>query len=147
MLQIAIGVPLMMAAGILSDRVGQRKSFVVAGTVMIAAGLGLLTGFSIWPVVMTASILIGAGFWIYYSLGLAMITQLLPSASDRGKDLGVMNVAATLPQILIPPVGAAVINTLGAGNPGGYKILFLLGAGCVIMAVLLLRSIRSHPAG
>lgn len=147
MLQIAIGVPLMMAAGILSDRAGQRKGFVLAGMVIIAVGLGLLTGFSSWPVVMAASILIGAGFWIYYSLGLAMITQLLPSAADRGKDLGVMNVAATLPQILIPPLGAAVINTLGAGSPGGYKILFLLGAVCVVMAVLLLRAIRSRPAG
>lgn len=140
-LQIVVGVPLMIAAGVLSDRIGRRKPFVIAGSLLIAAGLALLIISSDWPVVAAASVTIGAGFWIFYNLGLAMITQLLPSASNRGKDLGVINIAATLPQIVIPPLGAAVIISLGAANPASYQVLFLSGAVMVMLAVGLMRYI------
>ncbi len=142
MLQIVIGVPLMVAAGILSDRARQRKSFVLAGVLAISAGVALLVGFSSWPMVLLASVTVGAGFWIYYNLGLAMISQMLPSAADRGKDLGVINIAACLPQIIMPPIGAAIVNAAGAANPTGYAILFAIGAGAAGLGVLLLRSIR-----
>ena len=142
MLQIAVGVPLMMAAGILSDRTRQRKHFVLTGTLWMVVGLALLIGFSSWPMVLVASVTIGAGFWVFYSLGLAMITQVLPSASNRGKDLGVINIASTLPQIIMPWVGAGIVNSLGATSHISYQILFLIGAITVVLAVLLLRSIR-----
>jgi MFS family permease len=142
MVQTMVGVPLMMLAGVLSDRVGQRKVFVMVGTFLIAAGLVCLVGFSDWPVVFVAAVMIGAGFWIFYSLGLAMISQILPSASDRGKDLGVINVASTLPQIVMPPVGALIVNSLGSANPLGYKILFVVGALSAMVGILLMRSMR-----
>lgn len=142
MLQIALGVPLMMAAGILSDRIRQRKIFVIVGMVLIGAGLVLLVGFSTWTAVLAASITLGAGFWIFYNLGVAMISQLLPSASDRGKDLGVINIAATLPQIVLPPVGAVIVNRLGLNNPLSYQILFISGIIAVVLAITLLRAIR-----
>ena len=141
-LQIVIGVPLMMVSGMLSDRIRQRKSFVLAGILLIGAGLALLIGFSNWSLVLIASVTIGAGFWIFYSLGLAMITQMLPSASDRGKDLGVINMAATLPQIILPPVGAVVVNALGAANPLSYKMLFVAGAVAAALALWMMRAIR-----
>lgn len=144
MIQIALGVPLMVIAGIFSDRTRRRRPFVLAGTLLIGGGLGLLIGFSSWPVVLVASVILGAGFWVFYSLGLAMITQVLPSASSRGKDLGVINIASTLPQIVMPPIGAMIVNSLGTANPAGYKILFSLGMVSVVLAVLLLRSIREY---
>jgi MFS family permease len=129
MLQIAIGVPLMMAAGVISDRTRRRRDFVLAGIVLISLGLGLLIGFSGWPVVLAASVIIGVGFWIFYSLGLALITQMLPSASNRGK-------------IINPIIGAAIVNNLGASNPVGYKILFSIGAASALLGFLLTRFIR-----
>jgi MFS family permease len=142
MLQIVVGVPAMMAAGVLSDRGGQRKRFVQVGTLLILAGLIGLIAFSGWTPVLIASITIGTGFWIFYSLGMAMISQILPSASDRGKDLGVINIAATLPQIIMPPIGAVIVNRLGTGSPLGYQVLFGIGAAAVILGLLLLRSVR-----
>jgi MFS family permease len=141
MLQIIIGVPVMMAAGVISDRSGQRKRFVLLGTLMIFTGLVALVSFSGWSMVLIASVTIGAGFWIFYSLGLALISQLLPSAADRGKDLGVINIAATLPQILMPPVGALIVNQLGAGTPLGYQVLFAIGAIAVLLGMFLIRSV------
>lgn len=142
MASIAIGVPMMMVAGVLSDRLRRRKVFVILGTALIGLGLALLTGFSNWPVVLMASVIIGAGFNIFYSLGLALISQLLPSASDRGKDLGVINIASTIPQIVLPWVGAAIVNALGPANPLSYQILFVAGLAAALLAIGLMRAIR-----
>ena len=143
-LQIAVGVPLMMAAGVLSDRVGRRKIFVTIGVALIAAGYIVLIFSRSWPWTVAASVTIGAGFWIFYSLGLAMVSQLLPSAADRGKDLGVMNIAATLPQIVMPPIGAAILHSLGDAEPSGYQTLFIIGAVSVFLSIALLRSVRNR---
>lgn len=142
MLQILVGVPVMMGAGILSDCAGQRKPFVRVGVLLIAAGLVLLAGFSNWTMILVASVVIGAGFWVFYSLGLAMISQMLPSASHRGKDLGVINIAAVLPQIIMPPIGAAIINVIGVNAPTGYQIIFLASSASLVAAVWLMRSIH-----
>ncbi len=144
-LQIAVGVPLMMAAGILSDRAGQRKTFVATGIALIGAGYLILIASQSWPMTIVASVTIGAGFWIFYSLGLAMVSQMLPSAADRGKDLGVINIAATLPQMIMPPIGAAIIHSLGDANPASYKILFVIGATAVLLSIALLRTISKKP--
>ncbi len=142
MLQTAIGVPVMLVAGVLSDRSGRRKIFVLLGAILMVAGLVSLICFSSWAMVLVSSVSMGIGFWIFYNLGLAMITQLLPSAADRGRHLGVINIASTLPQVIMPSVGAAIVNAFGVAVPGGYQILFGLGALAVICGILLLRFIR-----
>lgn len=143
-IQIGLGIPLMIAAGVLSDRLARRKEFVWTGGALIGAGLAALVAFSSWGATLAAGVAIGAGFWIAYSLGLALITQILPSASNRGKDLGVMNIASTLPQIAIPPIGAFIVNGLGVTNPVGYKILFGIGILAMAAAMGLLRFIRER---
>jgi MFS family permease len=120
----------------------RRKPFVLAGIIGMGIGLAILVGFSGWWMVMVASVLIGASFWIFYSLGVAMITQKLPSASNRGKDLGVINIASTLPQIIMPLVGAMVVSEFGAENSLSYQILFLIGCVATSLAVILMRSNR-----
>lgn len=144
MLQIAFGVPLMMIVGVISDRLQIRKIFVLIGIILMGSGLILLSAFSYWQWVAVASVTLGMGFWIFYSQGLAMITQKLPSASDRGKDLGVINIGSTLPQIVMPWLGAGVINAFGLDNSLGYRILFLCGVLAVLLSVCLLRSVHSR---
>ncbi len=145
MLQIAVGVPMMMAAGVFSDRLGRRKVFVLAGALAIGVGIALLVFFSNWSMVLVASLIAGVGFWIFYNLGVAMITQMLPSASDRGKDLGVINIAACLPQIVMPPVGAVIINAAGIANPAGYQVLFAIAACSALLGAILLRFFIRRP--
>jgi MFS family permease len=140
MLQIVIGVPLMIAAGVISDRYLRRKPFMLVGIFGMGIGLALLVAFSGWWMVMVASVLIGASFWIFYSLGVAMITQKLPSSSNRGKDLGVINIASMLPQIIMPWVGAMVVNAFGAENNLSYQILFLIGCVAISLAAFMMRS-------
>ena len=68
----------------------------------------------------------------------ALITQVLPGAADRAKDLGVINIANALPQVLAPVLAAAVLG-LGLGYPG----LYLLAAGASVLGSVLVTRIKS----
>ena len=50
-----------------------------------------------------------------------MLTQVLPAASDRAKDLGVINVATALPLVVAPLIAGIVLSTLHS-----YPALFAL---------------------
>ena len=140
--QTAVGVPVMMLAALLSDRLQRRKPFLVAGALLVIACLVGLTVSASWGIVLAATTVIGIGFRFFFSLGQAMATQILPSAADRGKDLGVLNIASTVPQIILPGIGAALLNALGLGAPVGYAILFLAGALCITFGMIPVRFIR-----
>lgn len=140
--QTAVGVPLMMLAAFWSDRLQRRKAFIGAGGLLMIAGLVGMSLSAQWGVVLAAVTVIGVGFRFFFSLGQALATQILPSAADRGKDLGVLNIASTVPQVILPGLGAALLNTLGLGSPVGYAILFGAGAAFIAAGLLLLRQIR-----
>ncbi len=142
-LSTACGVPIMMVAAILSDRLKQRKIFIMGGVALVMGGMILLGVSSTWVVVACAGTMIGVGFSIFYSLGLAMISQILPSSSSRGKDLGVINIASTVPQIILPGIGAAVLGAFNISSPTGFQILFGAGFLFLICGVWMMRNIRS----
>ena len=86
--QTAAGVPLMMLAALLSDRLKRRKAFIAAGGLLVIAGLIGLAVSPAWGIVLIASTAIGVGFRIFYSLGQALATEILPSAASRGQRPG-----------------------------------------------------------
>ena len=140
--QTAVGVPIMMLAALLSDRMQRRKAFVSAGALCVIVGLIGLVVSPGWAAVLIASTVIGAGFRVFYSVGMAMMTQILPSAASRGKDLGVLNIASTVPQIVLPAIGAALLNASGLGSPTGYAVLFISGALFTALGIVLVQFIR-----
>ena len=141
-LQTICGVPLMMLSAILSDRWQRRKIFVSAGICLVLIGLALLILFPDWTMILVAGTAIGVGFSIFYSLGMALISQILPSAANRGKDLGVINIAATIPQIFVPGIAAAVLNSFDSASPTGFQILFLSGGFILSLGIGLIQRIR-----
>jgi hypothetical protein len=65
---------------------------------------------------------------------------VLPAAADRAKDLGVINIATALPQVLGPALAAPIVTYLG-----GYPSLFGLTAAVTVagaVAVVRIRSVR-----
>ena len=124
--------------GILSDRFQRRKIFVViAGTIM-ALGLLIQGLFPIWAIVLVGACLVGLGSGIYTSVDMALITQVLPSAKDRAKDLGVINIASTLPQALAPLLAALLISQFHS-----YPILFTTAALITMLSGILIQPVKS----
>ncbi|MGW4498011.1 MFS transporter [Micromonospora sp. NPDC004336] len=129
-----------VVAGRLSDRTGRRKVFVItAGGIMTVAAL-LLAVAPVWPVAVAAALLLGAGYGVYLSVDAALITQVLPAAADRAKDLGVINIANSAPQVLGPAISAPLVVHLG-----GYPALYAATAAVTVLGSVLVLKIRSVP--
>ena len=124
--------------GRLSDASGRRKVFVVWSGVVIAVAALLLAIWPTWPVALVASVLLGAGYGVYLAVDTALITQVLPAATDRAKDLGVINIATAAPQVLGPAIAAPLVTSLG-----GYPTLYAVTAAVTLLGAVLVLRIRS----
>lgn len=133
-----------------SDRVGRRKVFVIWSGVLIGASSLVLGLWQDWPGALLAAVVLGAGFGVYQAVDFALITQVLPGAGDRAKDLGVINIASALPQVLAPAIAGLIlvlvrelggsVATHGEGWSLGYGVVYLVGfALCVLGSVFVTR--------
>ena len=68
----------------------------------------------------------------------ALLTQVLPAAIDRGKDVGLLNIAYNLP-LVVAPLAAGVV--LGLMN--SYPALFALAGMVTILAARTVTRVRS----
>ena len=100
----------------------------------------LLAVWPTWPAAIVAAVLLGAGYGVYLAVDAALITQVLPRATDRAKDLGVINIANSAPQVLGPALSAPIVVYLG-----GYPTLYAVTAAVTLLGSVLVRKIRSVP--
>ena len=128
-----------IVGGMISDRLGRRKTMVLISGIVIAAAAVLLTFVETWTASIGAAVLFGVGFGAYLAVDQALITQVLPTARDRAKDLGVINIALVCPSAIGALIAAPLVSL------GGYPTLF---AGTAVVAVLgsvLVWKIKSVP--
>lgn len=124
--------------GKLSDRSGRRKPYIHVSVVVMGAAAALLACWPTWTATVIAAALLGLGFGVYAAVGLALLTQVLPAASSRAKDLGIINISNSLPQVLAPLVATVVLAT-----SLGYSGLYALAAVITLFAGGLLSRVRS----
>ncbi|GGT07910.1 MFS transporter [Streptomyces chromofuscus] len=126
-----------VVGGVWSDRVGRRKPFVHWSGVLMAAATALLAAWQTWPGAIVVAALLGVGLGVFMSVDFALMTDVLPKALDRGKDLGVINVANALPQVAAPALAAPIVVHLG-----GYRVLYLVAAAVGLAGAVLVGRIR-----
>ncbi|CAB4952786.1 unannotated protein [freshwater metagenome] len=120
--------------GILSDRSGRRKVYVIGASIVMAGAALLLVITTTMQMAMVAALILGLGYGAYLAVDQALITQVLPRAEDRARDLGVINIANSAPQVLGPVIAATLVTSFG-GYPALYvvtAIVTLLGAAAII---------------
>ncbi|WP_158879866.1 MFS transporter [Amycolatopsis anabasis] len=127
-----------VATGVFSDRSGRRKPYVLGASAVMALAALLLVAWPTWPAALVASPLLGIGFGAYMAVALAILTQVLPAARDRAKDLGVVNIANSLPQVLAPLAATVILAELG-----GYRGLFAASAAATLIAGGLITRVHS----
>jgi MFS family permease len=129
-----------VVAGKLSDRSGRRKIYVISSTIVMAMSALILALFPVFPAVMVGAFILGLGYGMYLAVDQALVTQVLPSAFDRGRDLGVINIANSAPQVLAPVIAAPIVT-----GATGYTGLYLLTAAVTLLSAVLVTRIRSVP--
>jgi MFS family permease len=129
-----------VTGGVISDRSGRRKLPVTVSGLVMAVPAIMLALWPSWPVAIAAAAIMGLGFGVYLSVDQALVTQVLPSAAGRAKDLGIINIANSGPQVLAPAIAAPLVSQLG-----GYPTLFLSVAVITVLGSAFVWRIRSVP--
>ncbi|HKU34169.1 MAG TPA: MFS transporter [Paenarthrobacter sp.] len=124
--------------GRLSDRMGKRKPLVIASSVIIAVASLILAFAPTWIGALAGAIVLGIGFGAYLAVDFALITQVLPTALDRGKDLGVINIANSLPQVIAPGIAFPFVTYWG-----GYVSLYVAAAVIGLLGAVFVVKIKS----
>jgi MFS family permease len=136
LVQAAMVVIWSLICGRLSDRTGMRKPFVMAGSTLQGLGLWLICFSHSYTMLLLGVGLVGMGHGVYEGVDLALVTDVLPDrARHAAKDLGLLNIANTLPQVIAPLAAPAIL----AISRGDYMLLFAVaGAVAVFGSIFLL---------
>jgi len=80
---------------------------------------------------------VGFFFGVYMAVDQAIMTLVLPDPENTARDLGLLNVATTGPQIAGPFLAALVITVAG-----GYAPLFVFAAVAALLSAFFISPIR-----
>lgn len=130
-----------LGGGLLSDRLGRRRFLVTAGGLIMALGAGLMVVAPAWPGPLAAQLVFGAGLGLFSTVDIALVAEVLPDRAGTGRDLGLMNIAITVPQVVAPLIGLLVLTVLGQDLAWVFAISVAFAAAGGL-AVLRIRRVR-----
>ncbi|HOW00499.1 MAG TPA: MFS transporter [Rhodoglobus sp.] len=126
--------------GKLSDVIGQRKPFVYAAAYLQGLAALIIAFVPELTITFVAAGLLGLGYGCFMAVDQALATQVLPNSHTRGKDLGIMNIATTVPQALAPLLGAWLVALFA-----GFMGLFIVSALAAVLggfAIMPVKKVR-----
>src|SRR5581483_4641466 len=124
-------------SGFISDKIQRRKIFVMGAGILVALSMLILAFVVSWTGVLVAAAIFGLGYGVYIAVDIALITEVLPSAESRGKDMGVFNIANSLPQVIVPIIAVATISSFH-----NYTFLFVVVAIAAVLSGVLIAPIK-----
>ena len=130
-------------AGWLSDRFGRKRMVYFSGGLMALVGLIFIITQSL-PVVLAAGAIFGLGYGAYISVDWALVADVLPSHRSYARDMGVWNIALSLPQVIAPVVGGPLIDSFTRAGDAvlGYQLLFALAIAYCVIGTVTVRFIK-----
>ena len=97
-------------------------------------------------VILVAEAFIGIGGGLFFAVDQALCIDVLPDPDNTAKDLGVLNIANTLPAMVVPLIAGVLIIPIGQSLFGaGYTMWFVfagLVAGVGGALVFRIRGVR-----
>lgn len=127
-----------VAVGRAADRSGGYRGYAVLASVVMAVTGFLLAGFAVWAVVVVCAFALGAGYGAFQSVSQALSMVVLPDRTSAGRDLGIINVASALPQVIGAPIAGVVVAGLG-----GYRGLFVFAGLLAVVAAAVFARVPS----
>jgi MFS family permease len=110
------------------------------GSVLQGLGLWLIAVAHSYGALFAGVAVGGVGRGIYEGVNLALVTEVLPDrAAHAAKDLGLLNVANALPQVIAPLLAPVILESSGAN----YTLLFLIAGALPVLGGAVLLPIRT----
>lgn len=132
---LLISAPLALIAGRLSDRAGRPILPLRLCALGSALGLAAMALADTLAAAKLAYALFGIASAIFLALHSAQTLRILPRPDRRGRDLGLFNLANTIPSMVMPWLAVALVPRLG------YPALFALLAVLALFAAALLQRV------
>jgi MFS family permease len=128
-----------IAGGILADKVGRLKVFVVASSLLFVPAAIIPLAMPNFTGILIGMSVAGLAFGAYLAVDQALISRVLPNLDDAGRDIGVISVANGAPQIITPVLGGLLISTVGYPSLFVVMMVFtVVGA----IAVMFIKRVR-----
>ncbi len=136
-----------LVSGVLSDRYGRKRMVYISGALqgLVAA---VFIFFGNYTLALTMGIIFGLGYGAYQAVDWALASDVLPSADDYAKDMGVWHIAFTMPQIIATPIAGRLLDTFqGVGQTVGlptlgYTVIFSLAVAYFALGTYFVHKIR-----
>lgn len=137
MITMVVGLVGSLASGAISDFIGRRKLPVIVASILMVIGY-----FLPWLMKTPGSMMLfagfaGLGYAVYGAVDQALNVDVLPSKEEAGKDLGILNIATTLGQMVGPIVTSILVGI------GGYTLVFPTAIGFAVIACIFIQLIRA----
>ena len=136
-------------AGWASDRVGRKRMVYISGSFMAFVGVVFVIAPFIVPgmllqITFGAAAVFGLGFGAYISVDWALVADVLPSEKTYARDMGIWNIALTLPQVLAAVFGGWLLAFgVAVGSRSlGYTLLFAFLVLFCALGTVTVRFIR-----
>lgn len=130
-----------VTVGRVADLSGGYRRYAVLASVLMAATGFLLAGFSAWGLVLVCAFTLGVGYGAFQSVSQALSTLVLPSPANAGRDLGIINIASAIPQVIGAPIAGLVVAGLG-----GYRGLFVFAGVLALAAAAVFARVPARQA-
>lgn len=129
-----------LTSGAISDKIGRRKPIILVATIMMCIGIALPWLLKSVAGMYGFALLAGLGYGIYSSVDQALNVDVLPDKENAGKDLGILNIANTIGQILGPIVTSAIVVATGSYFMAFPIAIVLIAVGYVF--IMLIKSAK-----
>ncbi|MFC0265295.1 MFS transporter [Alloscardovia macacae] len=126
-----------LGSGFISDKIGRRKLPVAAASVCMGVGYLLPWVFKTEWSMFAFAALAGFGYAVYGAVDQALNIDVLPNPEESGKDLGILNIATTLGQMVGPILTGILVGV------AGYNGVFPVAIAFSVIAVVFFYMIRS----
>lgn len=126
-----------LVSGPLSDKIGKRKLPVFISSAIIAIGIAVPW---LWPTktaMLIYAAVMGLGYGIYMAVDQALNVDVLPNPDEAGKDLGILNLANTLGQVIAPIVVSSLVLATGS-----YFLVFPIAIIAVMIGAVVILFIK-----
>lgn len=128
-------VPLALLLGRWSDRVGRQTPFLAGAAALATAGLVGMAWAQSWLTGAISYIAVASGVTVFAALNIGHAMLLLPDNARRGRDLGILNLANTAPQVVASLLAWGSITAHGFGTGLTMLAVLTLLAGLLPLAL------------
>ena len=133
-----------LIGGSSSDAFGHRKNFLFVAALIYALALIVIAAAPSFAWFLFGRLLTGIGEGMYSGAGNALVADVLPEReSGAGRNLGIFNMSAALPQMLAPAIAPAILLVAG----GSYAVLFVAGGAFAVLAAIAILRVRATSVG